>query len=81
MITGDWEIIRGAVDDALSMNTGDVAASGFVDWLVVGDIININAFNVPKDKILEQIAFSFCRADGAVQAIWIPDDLFRRRDG
>ncbi len=55
--TDDESIFQGAVDDALAMNTGDIAASGFVfgKW-VITEIININGFNIPKDIIMEQIA-------------------------
>lgn len=55
--TGDKLVIRGAVDDALSMNTGDIAASGFVfgRW-VITQILNVNGLNVPKEVIMEQIA-------------------------
>lgn len=53
---GDPEIFRGAADDALSMNTGDIAAAGFVFGLMtVTDILNVNGFNVPKQIIMEQI--------------------------
>lgn len=54
--TGDKTIFQGAVDDAISMNTGDIAASGFVfgKW-VITDVININGLNLPKDLIMEQI--------------------------
>lgn len=58
--TGNIEVVRGAVDDALQMNLGDIAASGFVfGKIVVTDVININQANVPKDKIIEQIALRF----------------------
>jgi phosphoribosylformylglycinamidine cyclo-ligase len=55
--TGEEEIFQGAVDDAFSMNTGDIAASGFVfgKW-VITQVININGLNVPKDLIMKQIA-------------------------
>ncbi|MFH0923692.1 MAG: hypothetical protein V1825_03080 [Candidatus Falkowbacteria bacterium] len=55
--TGDESIFQGAVDDALSMNTGDIAASGFVfgQW-VITQVININGINLPKDIIMKQIA-------------------------
>ena len=58
--TGDATIFQGAVDDAISMNTGDIAASGFITgkW-VVTDVININAMNIPKDIIMEQVAKRF----------------------
>ncbi len=45
-------IIGPAVVDAIEMNLGDIAASGFVDGPVIfTDTININSINVPK-KIL-----------------------------
>ncbi len=55
--TDDETIFQGAVDDAISMNTGDIAASGFVEgrWIIT-DVININALNLPKDIIMRQIA-------------------------
>jgi len=58
--TGDATIFQGAVDDAVSMNTGDIAASGFITgkW-VITDVININAMNIPKDIIMEQVAKRF----------------------
>lgn len=59
-ITKDSKVISGAVNDALEMNLGDIAASGFVSGLIlVGDVINLNRFNVPKDLIMEQIAIRF----------------------
>lgn len=55
--TGDEQIFQGAVDDAFSMNGGDIAASGFVFWLwLITQIININALNVPKELIMKQNA-------------------------
>ena len=55
--TGDETIFQGAADDAISMNTGDIAASGFVSgkWAIT-DVININGMNLPKDIIMQQIA-------------------------
>jgi len=55
--TGDEEIFQGIVDDAFSMNTGDVAAAGFVSdaEFEFSDIIAINAINVPKDLVMRQI--------------------------
>ena len=54
--TKDKTVFQGAVDDAISMNTGDIAASGFVfgKW-VITDVMNINSFNLPKDLIMEQV--------------------------
>lgn len=45
--TGDEQVFLGMVDDALSMNTGDIAASGFVfgPW-VITDVLNLS---MPKD--------------------------------
>lgn len=52
----DPTIFRGAADDALSMNTGDIAAAGFISGvLTVTDILNVNGFNIPKQAIMEQI--------------------------
>ncbi len=55
--TGDDSIFQGAVDDAFSMNSGDIAASGFVcgKW-VLTQTININGINLPKKKIMKQNA-------------------------
>lgn len=53
---GDPTIFRGAADDALSMNTGDVAAAGFVRGVLsVTDILNVNGSAVPKQIVLRQI--------------------------
>lgn len=58
--TGDISVIKGAVDDALQMNLGDIAASGFVfGKIVVTDVININKANVPKEEVMEQIGIRF----------------------
>lgn len=55
--TGDTSIVRGAVDDAFEMNLGDIAASGFVTGkIALTQIIDINAFNVDKEKVMQQIA-------------------------
>ena len=55
--TNDITIFQGAVDDAFSMNTGDIAASGFVNGLwMITQVININKFNLPKDDIMRQNA-------------------------
>ncbi len=57
---GDISVIGGAVDDALQMNLGDIAASGFVKGkIVVTDIIDINGFNVPKDIVMSEIKRRF----------------------
>ena len=54
--TGDIAVFRGATDDALSMNTGDIAAAGFTAGVItVTDVLNVNGFNVPKQHIMEQI--------------------------
>lgn len=57
METGDERIFQGAVDDAFSMNTGDIAASGFVfgRW-VITQIINVNFVKASKEMLMQQIA-------------------------
>lgn len=56
----DPSVLGGIVDDALSMNLGDIAAAGFVDGpITVTDVININAHNIPKDILLEEIGTRF----------------------
>lgn len=58
--TRDEAIFQETVDDELGMNTGDIAASGFIDGpYEVIDLININGFNVPKNVIMDQIAIGF----------------------
>lgn len=58
--TGDRRVIGGAVDDALQMNLGDIAASGFVYGpIMVTDVININRFNTPKDLIMKEVGQRF----------------------
>jgi phosphoribosylformylglycinamidine cyclo-ligase len=58
--TGDPQVIRGAVDDALQMNLGDIAASGFVfGRIIVTDVINVNGLTVPKKIITDQISQRF----------------------
>lgn len=53
-------VFWGAVVDAMEMNMGDIAASGFVDGpIIIADTININGNNVPKKVILEQLAEGF----------------------
>ncbi len=55
--TGEEEIFRGMVDDAISMNTSDVAAAGFVyeTWLI-NDVLNIGLDPLLKEIIMKQIA-------------------------
>lgn len=58
--TGNPVIFRGAVDDALQMNLGDIAACGFVFGpIMVTDVININRFNAPKDIVMGEIGQRF----------------------
>jgi len=62
------EVFQGAVDDAFSMNTGDIAASGFVSGMMaVTQVISVNGFNVPKDEIMRQ---------NALRVAWLLD-LYR----
>jgi len=63
--TGDASIFRGMVDDALSMNTGDIAAAGFVGPYVLTDVLNLGLLGQTedgaslKDIIMKQIALRF----------------------
>lgn len=57
----DPTIFQNDADDALSMNTGDIAASGFVDRYFLTDIIAINAGNINKDVVLGGIALGIAR--------------------
>lgn len=59
--TGDETIFQEEIFDALSSNTGDIAASGFIDTYEVTDVININSKNVPKDLILTQLGLGFLK--------------------
>ncbi len=54
---GDERVFDGMVDDALSMNTSDIAASGFVfgPWLI-GNILNIALPTNLKNIIMKRIA-------------------------
>jgi len=46
-----------AADDALSMNTSDIAAAGFVSGVItITDILNVSRFHVPKREIMNGIA-------------------------
>jgi len=53
--TGDETIFQGDIDDALSSNASDIAASGFIENFELTDVVNINSKNVPKDIILKQL--------------------------
>lgn len=58
--TADADIFRGAVDDALSSNTGDIACSGFVSGVVmVGDILDVSRFSFPKNVVMRVIKERF----------------------
>jgi len=59
--TGDEAIFQEEIFDALSSNTSDIAASGFVENYEVTDVVNINSKNVPKDVILAQFGLGFGR--------------------
>lgn len=55
--TKDESAFQGSADDAFSMNSGDIAASGFISGLwAITQTINCNAINVPREIILRQIA-------------------------
>ena len=53
LITGDVSWFDGMIDDAFSMNMGDIAASGFVTGdISITDTLNVNRFNMPKDELM-----------------------------
>ena len=61
-LTEDIGVIDGMVDDAVSMNTGDIAAAGFIDLQMWTDVLNINGLNIPyKSQVLERIKQRFCQ--------------------
>ncbi|MDA3802753.1 MAG: hypothetical protein PF488_02535 [Patescibacteria group bacterium] len=55
--TGEEEIFQGMVDDAIAMNTSDIAAAGFVyeTWLI-NDVLNIGLDPDLKEIIMTQVA-------------------------
>jgi phosphoribosylformylglycinamidine cyclo-ligase len=55
--TGEESIFQGMVDDAVAMNTSDVAAAGFVfeTWLI-NNVLNIGLEPYLKEIIMKQIA-------------------------
>lgn len=56
---GELSVIAGMVDDGVGMNTGDVAAAGFVGWQTWTDVLNLNAFHIPKDAIMSVVGARF----------------------
>ena len=58
--TGDEDIFLGMVDDALSMNTGDIAAAGFVFGpIIVSDVLNLGLPADLKKIIMTKVAQRF----------------------
>ncbi len=59
---GDPRVFMGAVDDAFSMNSGDIAAAGFVfgPWIIT-DVLNLNLDKEIKEEFMKQIATGFVR--------------------
>ena len=55
--TGDKTVFYGMADDALSMNTGDIAASGFVfgPWLIT-DVLNLSLPKEVKQIVMKAVA-------------------------
>ncbi len=55
--SGDETIFAGMVDDALAMNTGDIAASGFVfgPWIIT-DVLNVNMPRDLKKIVMKAVA-------------------------
>jgi phosphoribosylformylglycinamidine cyclo-ligase len=58
--TKDLSVFYGAADDALAMNSGDIAASGFVfgKWLIT-DVLNLNLEPEIKEDVMKAIAWRF----------------------
>ena len=60
--TGDPTVLKGAVDDAVSMNMGDIAASGFLSGLICwSDNLNIRGIPgiIPKNVVMKMFAERF----------------------
>lgn len=56
----DPSIFPCMVDDALSMNTGDIAAAGFVFGpLLVTDVLNLNCHKSLKETVMKAVALRF----------------------
>lgn len=55
--SGDEKIFAGMVDDALAMNTSDIAASGFVfgPWIIT-DVLNVNMPKELKKMVMKAVA-------------------------
>ncbi|MEI7620670.1 MAG: hypothetical protein WCJ57_03840 [Candidatus Falkowbacteria bacterium] len=55
--TGDEQVFCGMADDALSMNTGDIAASGFVfgPWIIT-DVLNLALPKELKEVVMMAVA-------------------------
>lgn len=73
LLTGNIAILDGAVDDGISMNTGDIAAAGFTDMQMWADVLNINGLKIPyKAQVLERIGQRFCELRALYQRYGIP---------
>ncbi|MDP3836973.1 MAG: hypothetical protein Q8Q67_02640 [bacterium] len=58
--TGNKSILRGAADDALAMNTSDIAASGFVfGQTIFTDVLNLNLPPDVKEVLMAELAHRF----------------------
>lgn len=56
MKTSDPSVFNGMLDDALSMNTGDIAACGFVDGTyLITDVLNLNLPKQIKEIVMRAI--------------------------
>jgi len=55
--TGNEQVFAGMADDALSMNSGDIAASGFVfgPWIIT-DVLNLNLPSELKKVVMKAVA-------------------------
>lgn len=65
--TGDPRIFEGDAEDCYVMIAGDASMSGLVWEHTLGDIIDINKFNVPKAQVVDAISKGFKRVVGLHQ--------------
>jgi len=55
--TEDEKVFAGMADDAISMNTGDIAAAGFVSYpYIMTNVLNVNMKKELKERVMRQIA-------------------------
>ncbi|MCA9364339.1 MAG: hypothetical protein KC736_00380 [Candidatus Moranbacteria bacterium] len=82
IVTDDFSVFCKDPFDAVSMNTGDISASGFVyPPYVITDTIGINAVTLPKHPILLQIVDGIHIAEKFIPALWSGSCVSGRGDG